>query len=216
MPSPLAAAKASSRFGPTIPRALASASVWHEAQLGLGGTPRMKSCLPTVAFPPWARPPVPQPAETATARTAKTAPASANRTLGRLAGGACLRERLVAGRVDREDAVEPRDLEDLGDVPVAADEREPAVLRAQPLDPAYEHAECRRVDERRVREVDDHILGPLADHVQQMLLELRSGVEIDLARQRNHIRAVADLVRLHVEVHLPSLAREFNGHRARR
>src|SRR5437867_4599904 len=123
MPSPLAAAKASSRFGPTIPRALASASVWHEAQLGLGGTPRMKSCLPTVAFPPCARPPVPQPAETATARTAKTAPASANRTLGRLAGGACLRERLVAGRVDREDAVEPRDLEDLGDVPVAADER---------------------------------------------------------------------------------------------
>ena len=57
----------------------------------------------------------------------------------------------LARRVDREDAVEPGDLEDLRDVAVAADERELAVVRAQPLDAADEHAERRRVDERRVR-----------------------------------------------------------------
>src|SRR5207247_68477 len=39
----------------------------------------------------------------------------------------------VPGRVDREDAVEARDLEDLRDVAVAADERELAVVLAQAL-----------------------------------------------------------------------------------
>ena len=48
---------------------------------------------------------------------------------GALPVGSQLRDRLVARRVDREDAVETGDLEDLRDVPVAADERELAVVR---------------------------------------------------------------------------------------
>src|SRR5262245_60756892 len=54
---------------------------------------------------------------------------------------------LGAGCVDREDLVESRDLEDLRDVPVAADERDLAAVRAEPLDAPDQHAEGRRVDE---------------------------------------------------------------------
>src|SRR6185437_2390314 len=94
---------------------------------------------------------------------------------------------LVAGRVDREDAVETGDLEDLRDVPVAADKRELAVVRAEPLHAADEDAERRGVDERRVAEVDDDLLAALADHLEQLLLELRRRVEIDLAGERDHV-----------------------------
>src|SRR5205085_12163116 len=83
---------------------------------------------------------------------------------GRLARGSDLRERLVTRRVDREDAVEAGDLEDLGDVPAVADERELAVVRPEPLDAADEDSQGRRVDERRVGEVDDHFFAALPDH----------------------------------------------------
>ena len=112
-----------------------------------------------------------------------------------------VRDRLVARRVDREDAVEAGDLEDLRDVPVAADERQLAVVRAQALDPADEDAERRRVDERRRREVDDHVLAALADHLEQLLLELGGRVEVDLAREGDHVGVVGDLLGLDVEVH---------------
>src|SRR5438045_2093441 len=96
-----------------------------------------------------------------------------------------LRDRLVPGREDREDAVEPRDLEDLRDVPVAADERQLAVVRAEALDAADEDAEGRGVDEGRTAEVDDDLLPALADHLEQLLLELGRRVEVDLAGQRD-------------------------------
>src|SRR5207248_9639813 len=102
------------------------------------------------------------------------------------ARGSELRDRLVARRIDREDAVEPRDLEDLRDVPVAADERELAVVRAEALDAADEDAEGRRVDEGRSAEVDDDLLPALADHLEQLLLELGRRVEVDLGGQRGH------------------------------
>src|SRR6202008_4136954 len=79
---------------------------------------------------------------------------------------------LLARRVDREDAVEAGDLEDLRDVAVAADERKLPLVRSQPLDPADQDAERRRVDEGRVREVDDYVLRAVPDHVQELLLEL--------------------------------------------
>ena len=72
---------------------------------------------------------------------------------------------------------------------------------AQPLDAADEHAERRRVDERRVREVDDDVLPALPDHVEQLLLELRRRVEVDLAGERDDVRVVAQLLGLDVEVH---------------
>src|SRR5919199_4059209 len=111
------------------------------------------------------------------------------------------RDRLVARRVDAEHAVEPGDLEDLRDVAVAADERQLTIVRPEALDAADEDAERRRVDERRVGEVDDHVLAALRDHVEQLLLELRRRVQVDLARKRNHVRASVDLLRLDVEVH---------------
>src|SRR5262249_32711049 len=82
------------------------------------------------------------------------------------------------------------------------DERELTVVRAQPLHPADENAERRRVDERRVREVDDHLLPTLADDLEQLLLELGRGVEVDLARERDHVYVVRELLRLDVEVQI--------------
>src|SRR6266540_3771631 len=146
-------------------------------------------------------PPVPQ-AASATARAAPPRAASSGRKLRRrLVGRLELGDGLVAGGIDGEDAVEAGDLEDLGDVAVAADERQLTVVRAQPLDTADEHTESRRVDERRVAEVDDDLLAALADHLEQLLLELRRRVEIDLAGERDHIRVVSQLLCLDVEVH---------------
>src|SRR5665647_2254832 len=123
-------------------------------------------------------------------RTARRRRAEFREARGALGGRlvprrADLRDGVVACREDREHSIEAGDLEDLRDVAVAADERELAVARAEPLHAAHEHAERRRIDERRVAEVDDDLLGALADHLEKLLLELRSGVEIDLARERD-------------------------------
>src|SRR4029079_5521581 len=111
------------------------------------------------------------------------------------------RHGLLARGIDREDLVETGDLEDLGDVAVTADERELAVVRPQSLDAAHEDAERRRVDERRPAEVDDDLLAPLADHLEQLLLELGRRVEVDLTGERDDIRVSAELLRLDVEIH---------------
>src|SRR4051794_3021616 len=172
-------AKEASRFGPTFPSVPASASTWHEPQdcLSLPG-PLMKSCLPALlSAAAGESPPVPQPAAASAVRQTRPAAAKRMRSGGRPARGPELRDGLLARGVDREHAVESRDLEDLRDVAVAADERELAVVRAEPLDAADEHAERRRVDERRPREVDDHLARPLPDHLEQLLLELGRGVE---------------------------------------
>src|SRR5256885_15158208 len=146
-------------------------------------------------------PPVPQAASVIARRTPPAAAAS-SRTLGRgLLGRLELGDSLVAGRIDREDTVEAGDLEDLGDVAIAADQRELSIVRAQSLDASDQHAEGGRVDERRVAEVDDHLLAALADHLEQLLLELGRRVQVDLAGERDHIRLTAELLGLDVEVH---------------
>jgi hypothetical protein len=104
--------------------------------------------------------------------------------------------------VNREDLVQAGDLEDLGDVAVVADERELSAARPQTLEAAHEHAEGRGVDEGGVAEVDDDLLGPLADDLEQLLLELGRGVEVDLAREGDHERLASDPLRLDVEVHV--------------
>src|SRR5205814_363231 len=50
-------------------------------------------------------------------------------------------------------------------------------------------------------------LAALSDHVEELLLELRRRVEVDLARQRDHVRVVAQLLRLDVEIHISPRAR---------
>ena len=52
-----------------------------------------------------------------------------------------------------------------------------------------------------LREVDDDLLASLPDHLEQLLLELRRRVEVDLARERDDVRVVAQLLGLDVEVH---------------
>src|SRR5438477_1880696 len=148
-------------------------------------------------------PPVPQPAS-AIARATPPAAANSGRTLcRRLVSRLELGDGLVAGGIDREDAVEARDLKDLGDVAVTADERELSVVRAQSLDAADEHTERRRIDERRVAEVDDDLLAALPDHLEQLLFELGRRVQVDLAGERDHVGIVSQLFCLDVEVHLP-------------
>src|SRR5256886_6589041 len=91
--------------------------------------------------------------------------------------------------------------EDFRDVAVDADERQLPVVRAQPLDASDEYAERRRVDERRTAEVDDDLFAALADHFEQLLLELGRRVQVDLAGERDDIRLAAELLGLDVEVH---------------
>src|SRR5262249_34940584 len=140
-----------------------------------------------------ARPPdVTRPRAPPPGATAATSPATATRS-GLRRGGELLvgrGYRLLAAAVDREDAVEARDLEDLRDVPVAAHERQLAVVRPEPLDAADEDAEGGRIDERGVAEVDDHVHGALCDHLEELLLELRRRVEVDLPCQRDDVHAV--------------------------
>src|SRR6266542_956936 len=104
-----------------------------------------------------------------------------------------LRGRFLAGGIDGEDSVETRDLEDLRDVAVAADERKLSVVRAEALHAADEDSERRRVD--------DHVLAALPDHFEQLLLELGGGVEIDLAGERDDVGVLTHLFRLDVEIH---------------
>src|SRR5438093_2970979 len=125
----------------------------------------MNSCLPATGSPDVTRPTAPQPTASAAMRPAS--PATARLRRGRellVDRGHCL----LTAAVDREHAVEAGDLEDLGDVPVAADERQLAVVRPQALDASHEHAERRRVDERGVAEVDDDVRGALGDHLEAL------------------------------------------------
>src|SRR5215208_4381395 len=59
----------------------------------------------------------------------------------------------------------------------------------------------RRVDERRVREVDDDVFRAVPDHLEQLLFELRRRVEVDLAPEGDHVRLAFQLLGLDVEVH---------------
>src|SRR2546423_1411037 len=199
-PSARACANESSRFGPMPPAEPTAASACQPAHFC------WKSAFPFwTSADPETLPPVPQ-AASDNASAAQPSAAGSRRTLRRrLVGRLELRHGLVAGGIDGEDAVEARDLEDLGDVAVAADERQLPVIRAQALDSSDEDAERRGVDERRVAEVDDDLLAALADHLEQLLLELGGGVEVDLARERDHVGVVPELFCLDVEVHRPRL-----------
>src|SRR5581483_12206578 len=142
---------ASSRFGPIVPCVPASARTWQAPHVFL------KSALPFVGLPSVALRcgTAPQPAARSAAATTRVETA-ARRGLGRGLGFEG-RDGLGTGLVDREDPVEPGDLEDLRDVPVVAHERQLAVVRPQTLDASDEHPQRRRVDEGRVREVHDDL-----------------------------------------------------------
>src|SRR5439155_24321697 len=160
----------------TTPCAPAAARAGQYAQLCFPFAPLRKRSLPAAASPDLEMPPVPQPA--AKNATASATPASAIRlNLGGRLGTVELLDGLDTGGIDGEDPVEAGDLEDLGDVAVTADEQQLAAVRPQPLDAADQHAEGRRVDERGLREVDDHLPCTVSDHLKQLLLEVGRRVE---------------------------------------
>src|SRR4051794_17208267 len=97
---------------------------------------------------------------------------------------------------DREDLVEPGDLERLGDVRIAVDDRHHAVLGPQPLEGADEDAQGGGVQERRLGEVDDDPGPAGVDGAHHGALELRSGEEVYLAADRHDVTFGVDVLLL--------------------
>src|SRR5579885_1014181 len=115
-PCVLSDEKALSRFGPTTPWDFASASVWHEAHEPLLVVAR-NSSFPWATSPWPTRSTAPHPAASVATRARRAAGARTRVRLRAWLGDAGqLRDGLLARGVDREHAVEPRDLEDLRDV----------------------------------------------------------------------------------------------------
>src|SRR5919106_6618013 len=103
--------------------------------------------------------------------------------------------------MDRENAVQARDLEDLRDVLVGAHEGQRAARGTQALDASHQHSERRRVDEGRLREVDHDLLLSGLDQLDHPLLELGRRVEVDLSAELDHVGGVVDRLVFDVEVH---------------
>src|SRR5918992_3957219 len=103
--------------------------------------------------------------------------------------------------MDREDAVQPGDLEDLRDVLIGAHEGERPARRTQALDASHQHSERRRVDEGCLREVDHDLLLSGLDQLDHPLLELGRRVEVDLTAELDHVGGVVDRLVFDVEVH---------------
>src|SRR5262245_3190537 len=122
---------ASPSFGPSW-----TSSTWAQAPTGVEAASASRSTSPD-------------------RRGQQTGPASSPGSVGRRGD---LPECLVARLEDREHAVEQGDLEDLADIPVAADEQEASSGRAQSLHAAEQDAERRRIDERRLLEIDHDYL----------------------------------------------------------
>ena len=93
--------------------------------------------------------------------------------------------------MDREDLGEARDLEDLQDAALGADEQEVAVVAAQALEAAHEHTQTGGVEEVDALEIDDDAVLALADELDQPFAEPRCGVHVDLAAHGQDGVAVA-------------------------
>jgi hypothetical protein len=121
-------------------------------------------------------------------------PEAPRRLGGGLVGRVQRPDRLVARRPDREDLVQPGDLERLGDVRVGVDDRQDAVARAQALDRADEDAERGGVQERRLGQVDDDP-GPAGlDRLAEHGLELRGGEQVDLTRHGDDVALLVEVL----------------------
>src|SRR5512132_1590775 len=91
--------------------------------------------------------------------------------------------------MDREDAVESGDRQDLVDRSLGTDEGQPAIMLARALERGHEDAEPAGVHEPHVGEVDDEPALTLVDHLGDLVLELRRGVQVDLALYGEHAPA---------------------------
>jgi hypothetical protein len=108
---------------------------------------------------------------------------------GRYAGRGEPQEDLVqVGSIGLLLAIEQGDLEDPPNVRGHADDGDLAAVRAKPIDCAEQDAERHRVDERRIRQVDDQGRRAAVDGVRHRLAQLRRRVEVGLPvdRDRDH------------------------------
>jgi aryl-alcohol dehydrogenase-like predicted oxidoreductase len=95
-------------------------------------------------------------------------------------------DRVLDGGVGGEDGGQAGDLEDAGDAVRGHHERERAVLRAQPLETADEHAQPGRVEELHLAQVGDDVHGALGREVDDLLAQLGGGEHVDLAGDLEH------------------------------
>src|SRR5436853_3777237 len=78
---------------------------------------------------------------------------------------------VVDGVMDGEDLGEAGDLEHLQDAALGADQEEVAVVAAQALEPAHEHAQAGGVQELDALEVDDDPVLAFGDQLDESLAE---------------------------------------------
>ena len=82
--------------------------------------------------------------------------------------------------MDREDAIESRDREDLRDRDAGADDRHPTAGLAHALEPGDQDTQPARVHERHVGEIDDEETAAVIDDAFDPRAELGRGRQVDL------------------------------------
>src|SRR5581483_2662842 len=97
----------------------------------------------------------------------------------------------VDGVVDGEDLGQTGDLEHLQAPALRADERQVAVVAADPLEPPDEDAQPGRVEELHTFEVDQGRALTRVAQLDELLAELGRGVDVDLALDGQDGPAVA-------------------------
>src|SRR6476661_6436425 len=83
-----------------------------------------------------------------------------------------------------EGAVESRDLEDLADPGLVADDPQLATLGAGSLEHTDEDTQRGRIEERDVVEVDDQVRVTISQQAVQLLAQARSSGDVDLTAHR--------------------------------
>jgi hypothetical protein len=121
---------------------------------------------------------------------------------GHRVGGRGLRHRVV----DAEYLVQAGDPEDPQDAVLRAYQVDPAVVRTDPLQAADEHAEAGRVEEVDAFHVHDQLVAARLDEADQLLSQLGSGVNVDLAANSDDCEPRGLGVHIERELHLFSLS----------
>src|SRR5947207_6050218 len=143
--------------------------------------------------------------EETTSRTSATNSGRAGMSSSRTCstGGLTSHSR-VDGVVDGEDLGEAGDFEDLENAMLGAHQSEVAVVAAEPLQAANQHAEAGRVQEVDTLEVHHDLVLPLADQLDELLPQTGCGVDVDLPLHRqNGVRRVA-VIDVETELHAVS------------
>ena len=102
--------------------------------------------------------------------------------------------------MDREDLAEAGDPEDLEQPLLGADQLQGAVVPASPLESTHQDPEPGRVEELDLLEVDDEVVLPFVDELDDPLPELRRRLPVDLPADLDD-GAVVLLTRLERQVH---------------